>query len=176
MGQINQEAESKEIEINPTQTLYGGFFHIRDILKKTNNTDIYKMQEGDVLLYQTPDGGNINVEDGIVQMTQGLETAVYLSLFSPDDWYGNDTTDNESEKLHSETELIISKKPQTSKNYQLLVQAIESDLKWLTESLANNVTASVSSDTLNRVNIDVTIEQDSGSTNLTYTVPWGSNG
>ena len=134
------------------------------------------MQEGDVLLYQTTDGGNINVEDGIVQMTTGLETAVYFSLFSPDDWYGNETTDDPNEKLHSETELIISKKPQTSKNYQLLVQAIEQDLKWLTESLANNVSASITSDSLNRVNINITIEQDSGSTNLTFPVMWGANG
>lgn len=135
------------------------------------------MQEGDLLLFQSLDGGNINVDNGIVQMTQGLETAVYLSLFSPEDWYGNYTVDINSGKLQSKTDAIITTYPQTSKYYQLLTQAIDSDLKWLIdEGLANAITSSVTAEKLNRVNINITIEQDSGSTNLTLPVEWGNNG
>ena len=135
------------------------------------------MQDGDVLLFQTLNAGNISITDGIVQMTQGLETAVYLSLFSPADWFCNEAAETPEERLSSETEAIINNKPQSSKNYQLLVQAIEADLKWLIDNgNANSIEASVSSDGLNRVIIGITIEQDSSSTNISVPVEWGANG
>lgn len=135
------------------------------------------MQQGDVLLFQAVDGGNIIVENGITQMTTGLETAVYLSLFSPEDWYGNDTVDDESERIQSQTEAIITGKPQTSKNYQLLDQAIQLDLKWLMDqNHADKIETSVSAAALNRVNISITITQDSNDLNLTIPIEWGNNG
>lgn len=130
-------------------------------------------QAGDVILFQTVDGGNIIVENGITQMTGGLETAVYLSLFAPADWHGNDTVDDNNERMQSQTEEIITGKPQTSKNYQLLDQAIQSDLKWLT---ADKIETSVSAAALNRVNINISITQDSNDLNLTIPVEWGNNG
>ncbi|AUR94091.1 hypothetical protein NVP1191O_32 [Vibrio phage 1.191.O._10N.286.52.B4] len=135
------------------------------------------MQEGDVLLFQTLNDSDMSITDGIVQMTQGLETAVYLSLFSPVDTYLNEAAETNDEKLSSQTEEIIQNKPQSSKNYQLLVQAVNADLKWLvTNGNANSIDTSVSSDGLNRVIISITIEQDSSSTNITLPVEWGTNG
>ena len=135
------------------------------------------MQEGDVLLFQTLNDSDMSITDGIVQMTQGLETAVYLSLFSPVDTYLNEAAETNDEKLSSQAEAIIQNKPQSSKNYQLLVQAVNADLKWLvTNGNANSIDTSVSSDGLNRVIISITIEQDSGSTNITLPVEWGTNG
>ncbi|AUR87367.1 hypothetical protein NVP1100O_26 [Vibrio phage 1.100.O._10N.261.45.C3] len=135
------------------------------------------MQEGDVLLFQTLNDSDMSITDGIVQMTQGLETAVYLSLFSPVDTYLNEAAETNDEKLSSQTEAIIQNKPQSSKNYQLLVQAVNADLKWLViNGNANSIDTSVSSDGLNRVIISITIEQDSSSTNITLPVEWGTNG
>lgn len=134
-------------------------------------------QDGDVLLFQTLNDGDLSITDGIVKMTQGLETAVYLSLFSPADTFLNEAADTKDEKLSSRTNDFIRNKAQSSKNYQLLVQAIEADLNWLIQNNhARSIDASVSSDGLNRVMISVVIEQDSGSTNLTIPVEWGANG
>lgn len=134
-------------------------------------------QDGDVLLFQTLNDGNINIQNGLVQMTEGLETAVYMSLFSPDDWFGNEAVDTQEEKLSSQTEQVINNKPQSSKNYQLLVQAVEADLKWLVSNgNANSIDVSVTSGGLNRVMISITIEQDSSSNNITLPVEWGANG
>lgn len=134
-------------------------------------------QQGDVLLFQTVDDGNISIENGITQMTGGLETAVYLSLFAPEDWYGNDTIDDINEEMRARTESIIRNKPQTSKNYQLLDQAIQLDLKWLTDqNHADKIETSVSAAALNRVNINITITQDSNDLNLTIPIEWGNNG
>lgn len=135
------------------------------------------MQNGDVLLFQTLNGGDISITDGIAQMTQGLETAVYLSLFSPIDTYLNEAAETPDEKLSSQTEEVLNNKPQTSKNYQLLVQAVDADLKWLiSNGSANSIEASAASDGLNRVIINISIEQDSGSTNITIPTDWGNNG
>lgn len=132
-------------------------------------------QDGDVLLFQTLDDGDLSITDGIVEMTGGLETAVYLSLFSPEDWFCNEAAQTPEHRLTSRTNDFINNKPQSSKNYQLLVQAVEADLKWLIkDKLAKSVSASVSSDGLNRVMIGVVIEQDSGSTNLNIPVEWGT--
>jgi len=132
-------------------------------------------QEGDVLLFQTLDDGDLSITEGIVEMTGGLETAVYLSLFSPEDWFCNEAAQTPEHRLTSRTNDFINNKPQSSKNYQLLVQAVEADLKWLTkDKLAKSVSASVSSDGLNRVMIGVVIEQDSSSTNLNIPVEWGT--
>ena len=38
-------------------------------------------QHGDVLLYHTPDGGEIEMVNGLVTMSGGLETMAYLCLF-----------------------------------------------------------------------------------------------
>ena len=132
-------------------------------------------QDGDVLLFQTLDDGDLSITDGIVKMTGGLETAVYLSLFSPEDTYLNESANTPDERLSSRTDAFIANKPQSSKNYQLLTQAVEADLKWLTKNnIVKSVGVAVSSDGLNRVMIGVVIEQDSGSTNLNIPVEWGT--
>ena len=135
------------------------------------------MQQGDVLLFQSINDGDIAIENGITKMTTGLETAVYLSLFSPEDWFGNYTVDTDNERMQSRTDAIIIGKPQSSKNYQLLAQAAELDLKWLVDTgNADEITTQVYADKLNRVNIIVTIVQDSNTLNLTIPIEWGNNG
>jgi phage gp46-like protein len=44
--------------------------------------------DGDVRLVATDDGGDIVITDGQPDMDQGLETAVYLSLFTGRPWWG----------------------------------------------------------------------------------------
>ena len=117
-------------------------------------------QQGDVLLFQSLDGGNVSLDGGLVNMSTGLETAVYLSLFSPEEWFLNDVAETNEEKLYSETEQIISKKPNVSANYSLLEQAITDDLKWLTaQGYAKSFSVGVSSNAINRVNIELEVDQ-----------------
>jgi phage gp46-like protein len=129
--------------------------------------------QGDVLLFQSLDGGEIKVENNQIVLTAGLESAVYLSLFSPADWFLNDVADTNEEKLSSETEQIVGRLPNVSKNYPLLEQAIKNDLSWLTsQKLAKSISASVSSNQINRVNIVINID----GVELTFTEGWSTNG
>ena len=74
------------------------------------------MMQGDVLLQQSLDGGEITIENNQIKLTTGLETAVYLSLFSPKDWFLNDLAETDEERLSSETEQIVNNLPNASKN------------------------------------------------------------
>lgn len=128
--------------------------------------------QGDVLLFQSLDGGEIKLENNQIVLTEGLETAVYLSLFSPKDWFLNDIAETNNEKLSSETNQIIDTLPNVSKNYTLLEQAIENDLKWITaDNLAESISASVSSNQINRVNIVINVD----GVELTFQQGWSTN-
>ncbi len=131
------------------------------------------MQDGDVLLFQSLDGGEIAIENNQIKMTTGFETAVYLSLFSPDDWFLNDVAETDDERLSSETNKIITKLPNVSKNYALLEQAIKDDLKWLTkQKLAQSYSVNISSNAINRVNIMIEID----GVELKFNEGWATNG
>jgi phage gp46-like protein len=45
--------------------------------------------DGDLFIYPTADGGDVNIQAGQPDMDRGLWTAVYLSLFSATGWWGN---------------------------------------------------------------------------------------
>ena len=45
--------------------------------------------DGDLFIYPTADGGDINIQAGQPDMDRGLWTSVYLSLFSAAGWWGN---------------------------------------------------------------------------------------
>ncbi len=63
--------------------------------------------DGDVKLYPTEDGGQITLKNGQPYMDDGMETAVYISLFSGDYW-GNAISERD-EKLESKLESLYSR-------------------------------------------------------------------
>ena len=101
-------------------------------------------QQGDVLLFQTNDGGNIIVENGITLMSGGLETAAYLSLFggNEDDdgsqdnkfnWWGNIDETDPANQYRSETQYLLQSLTSTSGNLKRVEEAAKRDLAWMVE-------------------------------------------
>lgn len=101
--------------------------------------------EGDVLIYSTEDGGEINFNDGVIEMTGGFESIVYLLLFGgnrEDDgtkatekkqWWGNLLESNNPErKLTSRFQNLLFGLPATPANLKRLQAAAEQDLSVLT--------------------------------------------
>lgn len=139
--------------------------------------------QGDVLLYQTNDDGDIIVENGITQMSAGLETSAYLSLFggnegddgsenSTNQWWGN-IGELESYKLRSRTQYLLNTLPATSQNLLRIEKAVASDLEWMiTETVASSISVSVSIPGLNRVLIEVSIEADGNPTDFKFYENW----
>jgi phage gp46-like protein len=99
--------------------------------------------EGDLLLADTPDGGDIIVEDGLFACDRSFGTAVYLSLFggNKDDagrvkngreWWGNTLAGTaEAEKMTGRFQSLLAGIPMTAKNIAACENAALLDLAWL---------------------------------------------
>ena len=110
--------------------------------------------EGDLLLYDSPDGGEIDVLDGLFMCDRAFDSAVYLSLFggnrndagkvkSPKEWWGNmlgGTAD--AEKMTSRFQAVITGLAMTTKNIALCENEAVRDLAWLkAESAVDEIIA-----------------------------------
>lgn len=123
----------------------------------------------DVYLHQSDDGGDLNISGGVVEMRDGLETAVYLSLFggneddpggldSPASWWGNLLEADPDRRLRSETQNLLISLPATTGNLKRLRAAIERDLAWLVSgAVASDVVVVLRLASPHRVSIDVAI-------------------
>ncbi len=112
----------------------------------------------DVFLFQTNDDGDINVSGGIVELSGGLDTAVYLSMFGGRDWWGNLGETEPAKQYTAETGRIINGTPATSGNLLRVKNAVERDLAWMiTSGAALGVVVTVSIPARNRVLIVIDI-------------------
>lgn len=124
----------------------------------------------DVLLRQTNDGGEIAVENGLVLLSDGLETSVYLSLFggNQDDgadvaserlqWWGNVDEPLVERRYRSETQHVLRALPAVPRNLRRIEQAASRDLAWMVEQgIAQSVEVAATIPTLNRVRVEVSI-------------------
>jgi phage gp46-like protein len=138
----------------------------------------------DVLLFQTNDNGEVEIESGLVTLTPGLDTAAYLSLFGgnwKDDgsqnnrqtWWGNLGEQDPSRRYRSETQYLLGTIPATSRNLRRVEDAAARDLQWLLdESIASSLTVSASLIGLNRVKIEITIRAEGDEAQFDYTENW----
>lgn len=129
----------------------------------------------DVLLRQTNDGGDITVEAGLELMSDGLETACYLSLFggnvddagvgerSRAEWWGNVDEPELDRRYRSETQNLIQSIPAVPRNLRRIEQAATRDLAWLVSSgVAKSVSTAASIPAVNRVELAISIVMANG--------------
>jgi|SRR4030065_207028 len=132
------------------------------------------IDKGDVLLTHTVDGSEINVENGIIEMTTGFETYVYLCLFGGNsedngtastkkiEWWGNKLeTNNPERKLTSRFQNILFGLPATPANLIKLKQAAEQDLSGLTaDKIADTIQIDLRIVAKNRIEGEIVILKD----------------
>ena len=143
-------------------------------------------QQGDVQLFNAPDGGDIQVSGGIVSMDGGLETAAYLSLFggnknddgSQDNsrtWWGNLSETGTVKQYRSETQNLLDRIPLISGNLIKVQLAAERDLAWFIDTkVASSVIVSATIPALNTIRIVVGIEAFGEQSQFTFTENWNS--
>lgn len=143
----------------------------------------------DVLLVHTADGGEIRVESGDIQLTGGIETAVYLSLFGgneddsgiqgdePKEWWGNKLEDAPERKLRSETQYLLRSLPAIPASLRRIEDSVERDLAWMSDSVASGIAVEASIPRLNWVQIDITVVLQNGNrVNMTFAFTRGQEG
>lgn len=138
----------------------------------------------DVLLFQTPDNGDMEIEEGLVTLTPGLDTAAYLSLFGgnwKDDgsqnnrqtWWGNLDETEPSKRYRSEAQFLLGTIPAIPRNLRRIEDAATRDLQWLLdERVASSLTVSASLVGLNRVKIEIVIRAEGDESQFSYTENW----
>lgn len=143
-------------------------------------------QQGDVLLFQTADDGEILVVEGVTTMVGGFETMVYLCLFggnedddgsadSPENWWGNRWETDADYQYRSLTQHLLRSIPATTGNLQRIADAVHQDLAvFKNKSIASSVVVSVSIPAINTVSITVTIIADGVQSQFNYTENWSA--
>lgn len=133
---------------------------------------------GDVLLFQTLDDGDICIENGLVQMTESFEAAVYLSLFGGNidgEWWGNRDIDDPVFKQVSRTQSLLMSLPAITSNLVRVQGAVKSDLKWLLDQgIASSVEVVLVMPKLNKIQIAVKIRADGAISEFNFTENWES--
>ena len=138
----------------------------------------------DVLLFETNDNGEIEIEDGLVTLTPSFDSAVYLSLFGgnwADDgsqnnrqtWWGNLDEQATANQYRSETQYLLGTIPATTGNLKRIEDAASRDLQWLIEeNAASSLAVSASLPGLNRVKIEISIRAEGDEAQFNYTENW----
>lgn len=146
-----------------------------------------EQQEGDVLICQTPDGGEIFVRDGVTEMTPDFRSAAYLSLFggneqdngsdgNPNTWWGNILESDPALKMISRTQYLLRNIPATSGNLRRIEDAVRQDLQWFIDKKIANEIADVEAiiPSANRVKISGSINAVGEETAFEFTENWGA--
>lgn len=142
------------------------------------------IQQGDVLLYQTVDGGDLNISGGLVEMTGTFDTAAYISLFGGNyedaggsdrtlQWWGNISETNAVKRQISETQHLLESIPLTTGNLKRVEDAARRDLAWfISEGIASAVVVVGSIPALNTIQLDISITAEGNVNSFTFVENW----
>lgn len=141
-------------------------------------------QQGDVLLFQTDDDGEITITDGLVEMSGGLDTAAYLSLFGGNEsdtgldndklvWWANYNETNTDRQYRSETQHLLQSLPATTGNLRKIEDAVNRDLAWfITEKIASSIIVAVTIPGLNKIKIVIDIDAIGEESHFEFVENW----
>lgn len=129
------------------------------------------METKDVLLYESGDGGELDIQNGDIALTETLYQQVYLALFGGNveentktnylfteersDYWGNSLLweNQPALQFNSNTERILNTTALNSSGRLTILRAVQDDLQYLIDVV--NFTADVEIESSNRVRITV---------------------
>lgn len=139
----------------------------------------------DVMMFDTPDGGEIEIVHGRTTMDRGFATAVYLSFFGGNaednggpsgaefQWWGNFIERYSRAHLRSETQHLLKTLPATPANLRAIEDAAARDLAWMHEFGVLEIRVEGSMPRANFVSLEVEIDFEEGTFRLEVNSPWG---
>ena len=113
------------------------------------------LRQGDIAIYQTPDGGDISIINGEPVMDGGFESAAYLSLFGGgESSHWSEEYQGESEKLTSRFYNFIIGNPKSVTNLNKAEELAKQDLNWfLKDGIADTLNLSITSTDKSRIQL-----------------------
>ena len=144
-------------------------------------------QDGDVVLYQSDNDGDINIVGGITEMTAGFDTMIYLTLYGGnvedpgrDDkskqWWGNWTEPDPARHYRGEYQNLIQGLPASSANLVLVEGAAKRDIEraFVDTKIADSVTVSASIPKRNQIKLTIAITAEGKRSDYEFTENWES--
>ena len=130
--------------------------------------------DGDPLIYDSGDGGDILITGGQPTMSSGLENAVYLSTQVEPNWWGNDIDPANPGAVGSLNLIPLTRRAKLTPGLLNDIEAAAAaDLAWmLSDGVAKAVTPSASMLSASSVGLSVDIEEPDGDVT---TVRWKLN-
>ena len=124
--------------------------------------------QGDPAINLTPDGATLKFTEGQPVMDKGFENAVLISLFTKQNWVGNDLFDQVDQKLGSDFEESM-KLPINLDGLNRRRQAVEGALLWLkSQGKVKDIEVSVTNPSADIIIVLIEITPPSGeNVNLT---------
>jgi len=141
-------------------------------------------QQGDVFLFQTNNGGDICINEGIVEMRGSLETSSFLAIYGGNvadrgdqdgefTWWGNLDESIPARKQISRFQNLIQSLPLTSKNLLRAKDALMDDLKFLLdEGTVSSIDITLSVQGRNTLKIEINPDYVGETQNLIYFANW----
>lgn len=127
----------------------------------------------DVLLRQTINNGDINLDAGVVEMSPGIETAAYLSMFGGSEWWGNVEETQPERQYTARTQALIESLPPSSRNLLRIEEAAKADLAWfISDGVASSVDAVASMPVVSQLRLVVTIRAQGQEQDFEFTEKW----
>tara|TARA_R110000850_G_scaffold78869_2_gene170323 strand:- start:2603 stop:3082 length:480 start_codon:yes stop_codon:yes gene_type:complete len=148
------------------------------------------MATKDILIYESGSGGEMEILNSDLVLTETIFQTIYLALFggniefntianSPKsverlDWWGNELLNpNESSKwFNSDTERVLTNVAINSQGRQLIEQAVKNDLEFLNDVV--EITIDVSITSIDTVKISIFISEFENQSNRQLEMVWNN--
>lgn len=115
-------------------------------------------QNGDLRIYPTGDGGRFIFKAGQPEMDGTLENAIYVSLFTADNWLNSIST--RFEQTRSTVIQVMNRNKLTNQGRLNLIASARSALSWLTESgIASTIEVGANIVGVGKMELIITVEQ-----------------
>lgn len=143
----------------------------------------------DITLYESGSGGEFNLLTNDLEVTSALWNNIYLALFGGNvdsthedaeidansadlEYWQNSTffTETPEKKLNSLTEITLTKTTLDSKGLNALEEVVKTDLDYLSD--LGELTIEVSQDGVDRIIIDILIQESETQTDLALKFIW----
>lgn len=134
-----------------------------------------RLQEGDIKLNDFLNGSDSELENGILSMAGGFDTAVYISLFGSEN--NNEWMNlffDENEKIESKAITFIKSNALTLQNLQKAQKYFENDLNWLKKiNACDTIRVSYKQENINAIIFYIEILQNEETIYSTqYNINW----
>jgi phage gp46-like protein len=124
----------------------------------------------DFKLYEHGDGGELNLIGGDIEAEKGLSNAIYLSLFTGDNWYNV----FEESKTTDDFETSLFNLLTTTNNLKKIETLANESLNWLLDDgIAETIETKAAASINGRINLNITITEPNNMTRK-YAIVWNN--